>query len=49
MMLRFLGGVKRRDCDPGDGGAIRARTVTYDFHRLMDYGTLVKCSSSPTP
>jgi len=25
-------------------GAIAARTVTYDFHRLMEGATLVKCS-----
>ena len=45
MMLRFLGwrGAARLVI-LGMEGAIRARTVTYDFHRLMDYGTLVKCS-----
>ena len=25
-------------------GAIGARTVTYDFHRLMDGAKLLKCS-----
>ena len=25
-------------------GAIAAKTVTYDFHRLMDGATLLKCS-----
>jgi len=25
-------------------GAIAARTVTYDFHRLMEGATLLKCS-----
>jgi isocitrate dehydrogenase len=25
-------------------GAIAAKTVTYDFHRLMDGATLVTCS-----
>jgi isocitrate dehydrogenase len=25
-------------------GAIGARTVTYDFHRLMEGATLLKCS-----
>ena len=25
-------------------GAIAAKTVTYDFHRLMEGATLVKCS-----
>ena len=28
----------------GVKGAIRAKTVTYDFHRLMEGATLVKCS-----
>ncbi len=45
MMLRFLGWREAaRLVVLGMEGAIRARTVTYDFHRLMDYGTLVKCS-----
>ncbi len=45
MMLRFLGWREAaRLVILGMEGAIRARTVTYDFHRLMDYGTLVKCS-----
>jgi isocitrate dehydrogenase len=28
----------------GMGGAISAKTVTYDFERLMDGATLLKCS-----
>ena len=45
MLLRFLGWREAaRLVVLGMEGAIRARTVTYDFHRLMDYGTLVKCS-----
>ncbi len=45
MMLRFLGwkeaaGLILR----GMQGAIAARTVTYDFHRLMEGATLLKCS-----
>jgi isocitrate dehydrogenase len=45
MMLRFLGWREAaRLVILGMEGAIRARTVTYDFHRQMDYGTLVKCS-----
>ncbi|GAH31823.1 unnamed protein product, partial [marine sediment metagenome] len=28
----------------GIEGAIAAKTVTYDFHRLMDDATLLKCS-----
>jgi len=28
----------------GMEGAIAARTVTYDFHRLMEGATLLKCS-----
>ncbi len=29
---------------PGLDGAIAAKTVTYDFHRLMDGATLLMCS-----
>ncbi|MDX2165573.1 MAG: hypothetical protein SF182_00855, partial [Deltaproteobacteria bacterium] len=28
----------------GMDGAIGAKTVTYDFHRLMEGATLLKCS-----
>ena len=28
----------------GMNGAIAAKTVTYDFHRLMEGATLLKCS-----
>ncbi|MBI4582266.1 MAG: NADP-dependent isocitrate dehydrogenase, partial [Planctomycetes bacterium] len=49
MMLRHLGWTEAADLIlKGMDGAISARTVTYDFHRLMvDEGqsaTLVKCS-----
>jgi len=49
MMLRYLGWTEAADLIvKGVEGAIAARTVTYDFHRLMiDEGTdarLVKCS-----
>jgi isocitrate dehydrogenase len=45
MMLRFLGWREAAALIiRGMEGAIAARTVTYDFHRLMDRGTLLKCS-----
>ena len=45
MMLRYLGWNEAADCIiQGIGGAITAKTVTYDFHRLMDGATLLKCS-----
>ena len=45
MMLRYLGWNEAADLViKGMGGAIAAKTVTYDFHRLMEGATLVKCS-----
>ncbi len=45
MMLRFLGWNEAADAIiRGMDGAIGAKTVTYDFHRLMDGATLLKCS-----
>ena len=45
MMLRHLGWDEAADAViRGMDGAIAARTVTYDFHRLMDGATLLKCS-----
>jgi isocitrate dehydrogenase len=45
MMLRFLGWGEAADAIiRGMDGAIAAKTVTYDFHRLMDGATLLKCS-----
>ena len=45
MMLRFLGWTEAADAIiRGMDGAIGAKTVTYDFHRLMDGATLLKCS-----
>jgi isocitrate dehydrogenase len=45
MMFRYLGWGEAADLIlRGMEGAIRARTVTYDFHRLMDGATKVKCS-----
>jgi isocitrate dehydrogenase len=45
MMFRYLGWHEAADfIVRGMEGAIRAKTVTYDFHRLMDNATLVKCS-----
>ncbi|NOX55515.1 MAG: NADP-dependent isocitrate dehydrogenase [Planctomycetes bacterium] len=49
MMLRYLGWTEAADLIiKGMGGAIEAKTVTYDFHRLMVAegveATLVKCS-----
>ena len=45
MMLRHLGWDAAADAIiRGMEGAIGARTVTYDFHRLMEGATLLKCS-----
>lgn len=45
MMFRYLGWDEVADrIIKGMDGAIGAKTVTYDFHRLMDGATLVKCS-----
>jgi isocitrate dehydrogenase len=45
MMLRHMGWVEAADLMlKGMSGAINAKTVTYDFERLMDGATLVTCS-----
>ncbi|MEO1495571.1 MAG: NADP-dependent isocitrate dehydrogenase [Planctomycetota bacterium] len=45
MMLRHLGWTEAADLiTKGLNAAIGAKTVTYDFERLMDGATLVKCS-----
>jgi isocitrate dehydrogenase len=45
MMLRYMGWIEAADLIiKGMDGAIGAKTVTYDFHRLMDGATKVKCS-----
>ena len=45
MMFRFLGWDEAADrILRGMDGAIGAKTVTYDFHRLMEGATLLKCS-----
>jgi len=45
MMFRHLGWDEAADAIVrGMEGAIGARTVTYDFHRLMDGASLVSCS-----
>jgi isocitrate dehydrogenase len=45
MMLRHMGWNEAADrVITGINGAIGAKTVTYDFHRLMEGATLVKCS-----
>src|SRR6185437_10608457 len=45
MMLRHLGWNEAADLIiKGMNGAIQAKTVTYDFHRLMDGATLLSCS-----
>jgi len=45
MMFRYMGWPEAADrIVRGMEGAIAARTVTYDFHRLMDGATKVKCS-----
>jgi len=46
MMFRHLGWDEVSDLIiKGMEGAIAAKTVTYDFHRLMEGATLVKCSA----
>ena len=45
MMLRHIGWVEAADLLlKGMSGAINAKTVTYDFERLMEGATLVTCS-----
>jgi isocitrate dehydrogenase len=45
MMFRYLGWEAAADLIlKGMNGAIGAKTVTYDFHRLMEGATLRKCS-----
>ena len=45
MMFRHMGWNEAADLImAGMEGAIAARTVTYDFHRLMEGATLLKCS-----
>lgn len=45
MMFRYMGWGEAADkIIQGMKGAIRAKTVTYDFHRLMEGATLLKCS-----
>jgi isocitrate dehydrogenase len=45
MMLRYMGWTEAADLIiKGMDGAISARTVTYDFHRMMDGATRLKCS-----
>jgi isocitrate dehydrogenase len=45
MMFRHLGWGEAADAIiRGVDGAIAAKTVTYDFHRLMEGATLVRCS-----
>ena len=45
MMLRHMGWTEAADLIvKGMEGAISAQTVTYDFERLMDGATLLKCS-----
>ena len=45
MMLRYIGWAEAADLVvKGVEGAISAKTVTYDFHRLMEGATKLKCS-----
>jgi isocitrate dehydrogenase len=45
MMFRYMGWDEAADkIIRGMEGAILAKTVTYDFHRLMEGATLLKCS-----
>ena len=44
-MLRYMGWTEAADLVvKGMQGAIGAKTVTYDFERLMDGAKLLKCS-----
>jgi isocitrate dehydrogenase len=44
MMRRYLGWDEAADrIQKGMAGAVAAKTVTYDFHRLMDDATLLSC------
>ena len=44
-MLRYMGWTEAADLIiQGVNGAIGAKTVTYDFHRMMDDAQLVSCS-----
>ena len=46
MMLRHMGWIEAADLIvKGMEGAISAKTVTYDFERLMDDATLLSCSA----
>ena len=46
MMLRHLGWAEAADLVvKGMSGAIQAKTVTYDFERLMESSTLLSCSA----
>jgi isocitrate dehydrogenase len=45
MMLRYMGWTEAADLIiRGMDGAIAAKTVTYDFHRMMEGATKLKCS-----
>lgn len=45
MMLRYMGWTEAADLIiKGMNNAIKAKRVTYDFHRLMDHARLLKCS-----
>lgn len=44
MMLRHMGWTEADLIIKGTNGAIAAKTVTYDFERLMDGATLLSCS-----
>ena len=46
MMLRHMGWIEAADLIiKGTNGAISAKTVTYDFERLMDCAKLLSCSA----
>ncbi|MDX9732405.1 MAG: isocitrate dehydrogenase (NADP(+)) [Bdellovibrionales bacterium] len=45
MMLEYIGWTEAADLvEKGLGDAIKAKRVTYDFHRQMEGATLLKCS-----
>ncbi len=44
ILLRHMNGSSRRPIVKGMESAINAKTVTYDFERLMEGAKLLKCS-----
>ena len=50
VMFEYLGWTEvAKSIEKAISRSIAAKTVTYDFHRLMEGATLVSCRASPTP